>query len=372
MFVFVAAVLLLLIATGLVFYFHRFLRRALAAFSVDLSSKTARVLLWCGAAVLGGCAFLVSTMPFLFVLYLFGFAVVCEALTGIGYLFTHQRFPRFYRTLRRVLVCGALPVLLSLGMLVGGAVNMAHVTPTYYTVETEKNIRAEGLRVALVADVHLGVSLDMEGVRAMCDAIAAEDVDLLVLCGDIVDESTDRTEIPALFAAFAQVKSTFGTFFVFGNHDRLRSGEEDLAAIVQDAGVRVLQDESLVLAPDLVLVGREDRSFRGDAPRLSIDTLLAETPSDAFRLVLDHQPSEYAENGRAGTDLLLSGHTHGGQLWPLDILQAVIPFNDAVYGETPLSGGGTAIVTSGVAGWGFPIKTAAPAEYVIIDIGRAE
>ena len=312
MLIFVAAVVLLLIGTGLVFYFHRFLCRALAAFSVDLSSRTARVLLWCLATVLGGCAFFISSMPFLFALYLFGFSLVCEALTGVGYLIANKRFPRFYQALRRVLACGVLPLLLTAGMLVGGAFNMAHVTPTHYTVETQKDIREEGLRVALVSDLHFGVSLDMEGVRAMCDEIEASGVDLFVLCGDIVDESTDRTQIPALFAAFAEVKSTYGTYFVFGNHDRLRSGEEDLAAIVRDAGVTVLADERLVLAPDLVLVGREDRSFRGDTPRLSIDALLTDADGSAFTLVLDHQPSEYAENGAAGTDLLLSGHTHGG------------------------------------------------------------
>ena len=90
---------------------------------------------------------------------------------------------------------------------------------------------------------------------------------------------------------------------------------------------------------------------------------------DDFILVLDHQPKEYKENEANGTDLLLSGHTHGGQIWPGNIIFNILKFDDAVYGETVGENGSfRAFVTSGVAGWGYPVKTAAPAEYVIIDI----
>ena len=85
-------------------------------------------------------------------------------------------------------------------------------------------------------------------------------------------------------------------------------------------------------------------------------------------MVLDQQPNQYAENVAAGTDLVLSGHTHGGQIFPLDLVMEIIPFNDGIYGYYELSEQTGAIVTSGFAGWEFPIKTAAPAEYVVIDL----
>ena len=86
-----------------------------------------------------------------------------------------------------------------------------------------------------------------------------------------------------------------------------------------------------------------------------------------YILILDHQPQEYKENGEFGTDLLLSGHTHAGQLWPLNYLLELVPYNDGTYGLTKIKNT-TAIITSGISGWGFPYKTSADSEYVIIDI----
>lgn len=362
-----------LISVGLIFYFHGFFRRAFEAFSVSPTTRRAKVILWVlSLAFAGTCVFFTSILA-LFVLHLFAFALVCDLVRTIGLWIAHKRFPRFARVWKRVLFSGIPQTLLAIALILGGALNMANVQKTDYKLETQKDIAADGYRVALLADLHYGVSLDFAGLEALCDEIEAQAPDLLILCGDIVDESTERSEIPALFSALSGVKTTYGVFYVYGNHDRLRgNADEDLGAIIEKAGVTVLCDEGVQITEDLYLVGREDRSQKRAGGRLSIDTLLSACDQTDFLLVLDHQPSEYAENAVAGTDLLLSGHTHGGQLFPLNLLQHVIPFNDAVYGETPLGTGGKAIVTSGVAGWKFPIKTAAPAEYVIIDIVPAK
>ena len=130
-------------------------------------------------------------------------------------------------------------------------------------------------------------------------------------------------------------------------------------------GITLLQDETVLLTEDFALIGREDKSRKN---RKELSELTEDLKDGIFRLVLDHQPNQYEENGADGTDLLLSGHTHGGQIFPLNLLMGIIPFNDGTYGAYELSNGGTAIVTSGFAGWNFPIKTAAPAEYAVIDI----
>lgn len=364
--------LAILLSIGLLFYFHGFFHRVFEAFSLSTASRRAKVILWVlSLAVAGSCVFFTS-LPALLVLHLFAFALVCDLIRVIGMRIARKRFPRFATVWKRVLSSGIPQTLLAIAIVLGGALNMANVQKTYYKIETQKEIAADGYRVALLADLHFGVSLDFAALDALCSEIEAQSPDLLILCGDIVDESTDRSEIPALFAAFSGVETTYGVFYVYGNHDRLRGNtEEDLGAIIENAGVKVLCDEGAQITDDLFLVGREDRSQNRSKGRLSLDTLLSERDPSDFLLVLDHQPNEYAENAAAGTDLLLSGHTHGGQLFPLNLLQHVIPFNDAVYGATPLGTGGKAIVTSGVAGWKFPIKTAAPAEYVIIDIAKA-
>jgi len=144
---------------------------------------------------------------------------------------------------------------------------------------------------------------------------------------------------------------------------------EELNEVIEQSGIRILRDAHVQITEDLVLVGREDRgAARGEQTRASVAELLAGVDAEDFILMLDHQPNEYAENAAAGTDLLLSGHTHGGQMFPLDILQEIVPFNDGVYGQYALGADQNAIITSGFGTWEIPLKTAAPAEYVIVNI----
>ena len=142
---------------------------------------------------------------------------------------------------------------------------------------------------------------------------------------------------------------------------------EQLNEAITANGIKILADEVVTINDEIILVGRKDTSMTGDTNRVSIEKLLEGKDKDKFILTLDHQPKNYDENVKAGTDLLLSGHTHGGQIWPINMLFEIIKFDDEVYGLTNI-GEFNGIVTSGVAGWGFPVKTCAKAEYVIVDV----
>jgi len=228
-----------------------------------------------------------------------------------------------------------------------------------------------GVSIPTVDTVVEEVSLDEAALLEQCTAIGAGEPDLVVLCGDIVDEFTQREELETVFRALGKIPSTYGTFYVYGNHDRNALGRAgalapaELEAALDQNGIVLLQDRVLELTEDLTLVGCEDRSV---SERAELPGLLAGVDPVDFILVLDHQPDRYAEHAALGTDLLLSGHTHGGQLFPLNLLMELIPFNDGNYGLYPLGDEGCAVVTSGFAGWCYPIKTAAPAEYVMVEI----
>lgn len=363
--------ILLLPAVGISVYFYFFFRRAFCAFGVDKDAPLGKWIALLAGAVLGlpCCSF--RTLYALFALHLFGFCAFFDLVRFLVCLGLKKKTTVLQRV-RQLFACGVLPLVCTIAVIFGGALNMANVRPTHYTVTTEKSIPDEGYRVAFVSDVHLGTSLDLTDIASLCHEIEDEKIDMLILGGDIVDEGSDRTELSALFSLFAGVESKYGTYFVFGNHDRSRRTNEDLEGLIEKSGVTVLRDEALLLDGTLLLVGREDRGFSGEGERLTVSDLLAPYDEQLFRLVLDHQPSEYAECADMGVDLLLSGHTHGGQLFPLNLLQEIIPFNDAVYGATPIGEKGIAIVSSGVAGWAYPVKTAAPAEYLIVDILRGE
>lgn len=273
---------------------------------------------------------------------------------------------------RKLQKCYILPLLATIITISYGYWNMHHVVQTDYTITTQKDIRKEGYRVALLADIHFGISIDIEDMKKVCEKIEKQKPDMVILCGDMVDENTTYEEMEQLFQVLGTIKSTYGTFFVYGNHDRQNYSkyqtfsERDIVEHLSKNGITLLQDDKVQITDDLVLVGREDAS---EGYRIPLADLYKEIDKQDFILTLDHQPLEYKINQELGTDLLLSGHTHAGQFFPVNLIMKVIPFGDAVYGAT-IRDSFVAFVTAGVAGWNFPIKTSAPAEYVIIDIKR--
>lgn len=353
------------------------IHRMLRTWGLPMHKKRYKALALLVAILMGAAAPRVSSISALFVLHFAAFSGVLALVQLFVQLILCKQYQNGLKRLKWLLGSGLLPLVLTACMLLFGYVNMHTVVPTFYTVETQKPIRSEGYRVALIADVHFGVSLDETALRRVCDEISGQQPDVVILCGDIIDSSTTKEGMQQVFAALGSIKSTCGSYYIYGNHDR--PGEwgvpaftrADLAAAIESNGITILQDKVISLTDDFLLAGREDRGYSNRSGRKPVQTLLADADPDDLILLLDHQPNEYALCGKAGADLILSGHTHGGQLWPIGQVQKLLHINDHVYGHTFVDSDTQAIVTSGLAGWAYPIKTAAPAEYVIIDIKPA-
>lgn len=271
---------------------------------------------------------------------------------------------------------GGLAVLFTAVYLGVGAYQAYHVWQTDYTIPTEKSVGS--LRVALLADSHVGTTFDGEGLNAHVQRIQAQGPDIVVVAGDFVDEDTTKENMLAACRALGTLDTPYGVYFVFGNHDKgLYSGGsrgytgDDLIAALEENGVTVLQDQVADIDGRFCLIGRQDASETLDfgGGRADIRTLAQEAGEERFSIVLDHQPRDYAAQAEAGVDLVLSGHTHGGQLIPL--MQFMRWFhtgsNDNVYGlerreHTDF------IVTSGISDWAIKFKTGCISEFVIIDI----
>lgn len=266
-----------------------------------------------------------------------------------------------------------IPVIVAIVTMLYGHYNMMNIDKTSYEVYTDKNIQSDGYRICLIADLHFGSSIDLDDLKEICKEISQQNIDIMVLCGDIVDENTEAKVIPNLFKVLGTIDSTYGTYFVHGNHDCQTYAttpaytKEELEKHITDNDITILDDKTLSINEELVLIGRNDAAYTNNPTRLSINELLKDVNPEQYIIVLDHQPKEYNENAQAGTDLLLSGHTHAGQFWPLNILLEIIPFNDGTYGLKKIKNTNT-IVTSGISGWAFPYRTSGDSEYVIIDV----
>ena len=246
-----------------------------------------------------------------------------------------------------------------------------HIYRTDYALTTEKELGRETLRVVEIADSHLGITLDGRGFARLAERIQETQPDLVVVVGDFVDDDTDREDMLEACRALGGLDTTFGVYFAFGNHDRgyydyRGFTAEELCAALAENGVTILEDASIPLGDDLYLIGRKDRSMRG---RLDAAALTEGLDPSKYSILLDHQPNDYAGEAAAGVDLVLSGHTHGGHMFPAGLIGLAIGANDSVYGlqrreRTDF------IVTSGVSGWAVPFKTGTISEFVVIDIAR--
>lgn len=355
---------LLVVGAVIGWYFYGFIGRVLST----LGSKEKRWSLGvriCVAALLALGSFWVTSMVAVVILHIMALGLLLDLVHLLVRTIWRGHPLRVWNKLYGL---GVLPCLLTICILLAGYANMQHVVQTDYTVHTEKTL-SRTYRVALVADVHFGVSLDAEALAKICGQISAQDVDLVVLGGDIVDESTSRAEMKEIFALLGGIKSRYGVFYVHGNHDRMGAWTDaELVEVIEGAGIHLLKDAVYQVNEELVIIGREDKSAERRGARKPIAELLAAVDHADLVLSVDHQPNDYAAQGAAGADLVLSGHTHGGQLFPLQFVQSIFGINDAVYGQVIIDQDTQAIVTSGIAGWRYPVKTAAPAEYVMIEI----
>jgi predicted MPP superfamily phosphohydrolase len=224
---------------------------------------------------------------------------------------------------------------------------------------------AERLTIVVASDLHLGTLVGRSRLEKIVARINALDPDVIFLPGDIVDETVTAKDEVEFSAIMRRLRAPRGVFAVPGNHE-FYSGLERNLACLRACGIKVLEDEAINVAGAFVLVGRRDpSSLKAKESRLPIRDILAKYGFDDRMpvILLDHQPAHLEEASQAGVDLQLSGHTHAGQLFPLDIINRMVWELNWGYlrkGKTQY------YVTSGVGTWGPPVRTGSRPEIVRI------
>ena len=244
-----------------------------------------------------------------------------------------------------------------------------HVWETDYQLVTEKDLGMERLRIAQIADSHIGTTFDGEGFAKHLETIQATEPDLLVITGDFVDDDSTKEDMYRSCLALAGFRCKYGVYFVYGNHDkgymRYRNFTADeLREALEAAGVHVMRDGVELVDGKFYVIGRQDKSVGDRAPIGQIVSMLDQSK---YMIILDHQPNDYDAEAATGADLVLSGHSHGGQMLVMKLVGGLIGTNDQTYGiETRDKT--TFIVTSGISDWSIKFKTGCRSEFVIIDV----
>jgi predicted MPP superfamily phosphohydrolase len=225
----------------------------------------------------------------------------------------------------------------------------------------------ERLTVVAASDLHLGALVGPSRLKKVVARMNALEPDVVFFAGDIVDETVTAEIEEKLGGIMRELRAPSGLFACAGNHE-FYSGLERNLACLRACGVTVLQDEAVGVAGTFVLVGRRDPSSLGmREKRLSIAGILAGSglTADLPVFVLDHQPLHLEEAEQAGATLQISGHTHDGQIFPIDLVNSLIYELNWGY----LRKGNTHYyVTSGAGTWGPPVRVGSRAEIVRIRI----
>ena len=245
-----------------------------------------------------------------------------------------------------------------------------NVWKTDYTLSTDKELGT--LRAAVFADSHLGTTFDGEGFEKHLQDIQAQNPDILLIPGDFVDDGTSKEDMIKACEALGNFSCKYGVYFSYGNHDRgyYRNSEsefmeEDLIRELEKNGVHILKDEYELIDDRFYIVGREDASVKD---RMSAEELIGSIPDkDKYIIVMDHQPNDYANEAATDADLVLSGHTHGGQMIPITYVGVLFGINDRTYGYENREGTDF-IVTSGISDWEIVFKSGTKSEYLLITI----
>lgn len=267
---------------------------------------------------------------------------------------------------------GAFAIIFTAVYLSFGWYSAHHVSQVDYSLITDKNVSHETIRIAAIADSHLGITLDGEAFAEQTERIQQTEPDIVFVAGDFVDDDSNKADMIEACAALGRLDTTYGVYFTFGNHDKgYYQGHrdfniDDLRAELEKNGVVILEDESVLIDDSFYVIGRQDKSV---TERANMEELTKDLDKSKLMLVLDHQPNDYENEAASGVDLVFSGHTHGGHIWPAGYVGLLIKANDRVYGAEKRENTDF-IVTSGISGWAIPFKTGTSSEFVVIDIEK--
>ncbi|MDK9699179.1 MAG: metallophosphoesterase [bacterium] len=293
--------------------------------------------------------------------FLFGFAH--EVVTGVAWLTKlHKPLHLEFSQLQRYIAQGSIAVAILISF---WGIVVAHGKFTIRQVEhyiPNLDPALDGFKIVMVSDIHIG-AIHREGfMQKVAAGINARKPDLVLIPGDVADG--DRYRLSEKVAPLLQLKTKHGVYWSTGNHEYY-TGAGTVVDAMERAGVPALLNRAVYVADrKLIIAGVNDptdRQMGGEGMRL--DKALAGVDTALPIILLSHQPLRFKEAFAAGVDVMLSGHTHGGQTWPFNyIVNRIWPVPRGIYRQD----NSMLYVSVGIGTWGPPMRLGQPPEIVEI------
>ncbi|MCM3171616.1 metallophosphoesterase [Paenibacillus sp. MER 99-2] len=258
---------------------------------------------------------------------------------------------------------GVITLILLLSTLGYGIFNAYSPVVRQYSIQVDKKVEGmDKLKIVMAADMHFGLLSGPAHAKRMVEEINALQPDLVLYPGDIIDDNLDMYLNSGIADIIRDIKAPYGVYASLGNHDKFDGPIEDLIAALEKSNMQVLYDDKIMLDDKITLIGRKDRT---EKDRAEVATLMQDTDLSQPVIMLDHQPYDLDIAEQNHVDLVVSGHTHRGQIAPAQFITAAIYENDWGYLQ---KGDMHSIVTSGYGFWGPPIRTSSRSEIVEINV----
>lgn len=295
-----------------------------------------------------------------FYLYLFLFVLLFDIFLLINGLLKILPVEKI-KSARFKTICLSVILFFSISIVIGGIINFNTIRTSEYQIKISgKSSKISHLKIAFVADFHLKGGTNVDFVERFVNRIAIIKPDLMLFGGDLVEGDSESENMSVFEKLFREINPRYGVFAVLGNHEHYAG--QDKGSFFEKAGIKVLCDTVVVIDSSFNLAGRYDSHFR---TRKNIDALMKSVTDSLPVILIDHRPTEIEQVSRTAVDVQLSGHTHNGQLFPINLITRKI--YELSWGYRKI-GNTHFFVTSGIRLWGPPVRTTGKSEIMVIDI----
>jgi predicted MPP superfamily phosphohydrolase len=264
-------------------------------------------------------------------------------------------------------IVGASVASVTFLIILAGHINAWHPRTAKLDIEIPKSANGlKELRIAAVSDVHMGTIIGPRKTGKLVNKLNALNPDIILMAGDVLDEDVGPVIRQNLGESLRKLKAPMGIYASTGNHEYIGGGEPSINYL-EEHGIKVLRDSSVLIGNAFYVIGREDlhANFSKDQKRKGVEDLLQNIDTNLPVIMLDHQPYHLDSVTGKGIDLQISGHTHHGQLWPFGYITNKIYEVSRGYKQ---KGDTHFWVSTGFGTWGPPVRTGNRPEVILINL----
>ena len=305
---------------------------------------------------------IIGSFWFAFMLYFFLAVVLLDVIRVINWGFNVLPYFNNYSSVK-LITLGVVTGIVIL-IIIGGYINSRTLKIKTLNIEIPaRKSSLKELNAVLISDIHLSSTNDNGFAEGIVKKINTLLPDIVFVAGDLVDDKASVLREKEIGFSFKDIKARLGVYGITGNHEYI-NGVDSSDKYMKELNVIPLRDSSITINNGFVLIGREDRS-RGLKKRKPLKDLVDSSEKNLPVILMDHTPFQLEEAMENGVDLQLSGHTHHGQMFPINLITSKIYELSRGYKK---KGNSQYYVSSGVGTWGPPVRIGSRSEIVNIMI----